>query len=97
MYGNEELLRQLDELRAMFAKNKAIQNEDTFKQLYKPVTATYEIYRLTVRAADLWAKITSGTEAEAEAGSAEFGFLMISLKNALDRYEQQQKKNGEKR
>lgn len=96
MYGNEELLRQLDELRTMFAENKAAQNDDTFKQLYKPVTVTWEIYRLAVRAADLWDEITKGTEQEAVVKSVEFNVDMMSLKDALDRYEWQQKKNGEK-
>ena len=94
MYGNEELLRQLDELRAMFAQNKAIQNEDTFKQLYKPVTVTWEIYHLAVRVADSWDEITNGTEQEAVVKSVEFNVDMMNLKNALDRYAQQQKKNG---
>ena len=95
MYGNKELLRELDELRAMFAENKVAQNDDTFKQLYKPVTVTWEIYRLAVRAADLWDEITSGTEQEAIVKSTEFNVDMMALKNALDRYAQQQKKNGE--
>lgn len=93
MYGNEELLRQLDELRNLYAKNKKIQNDDTFKQLYKPVTVTWEIYRLTVQVADLWDEITSGTEQEAMAKSIEFNVDMMALKDALDHYKQQ---NGEK-
>ncbi len=94
MQSNEELLRQLDELRNLYAKNKKIQNDDTFKQLYKPVTVTWEIYRLAVMAADLWDEITNGTEQEALVKSVEFNVDMMNLKNALDRYAQQQKKNG---
>lgn len=90
MYDNKELLRQLDELRDLYAKNKSIQEDDTFKQLYKPVTVTYEIYRLAVQATDLWAEITSGSDEKAKSKSIEFEFDMRALKNALDRYAQQE-------
>lgn len=42
----------------------------------------------------MWDEITKGTEQEAVVKSVEFNVDMMALKNALDRYAQQQK-NGE--
>lgn len=88
----EDLFSQLNQLRNLYATNRKIQEDNTFKKLYGPVTVTYEIYHLAILATDAWVKITSGTKENARSNAAEFEFNMKMLKSALDEY---RKEKGE--